>query len=201
LYYRRGVFGGRVIETLASTAPLTAVCIKPKAFTVPPERAAATAPGGVTQTIVFESDAVEPVVSRIDATTTQQHGTVALEDASIIVSGGRGVNGTTGFAQLDELARLFGGALGASRAAVDMGWIASAHQVGQTGKTVAPEVYLAVGISGAMQHLAGIASARRVVAINSDDQAPIFSVADVGVVADAKVLLPLLLDEIRTSRK
>ena len=132
-------------------------------------------------------------ITRIKAVDAGQTGAVKLEDAAVIVSGGRGVGGNEGFAQLNELANFVGGALGASRAAVDMGWIPSTHQVGMTGKTVAPEVYIAVGISGAMQHLAGISAAKRVVAINTDDQAPIFGMADVGIVGDCKVVIPELV--------
>ena len=198
LHYVRPVYGGRALEVLASEAPLTVVCIKPKAFQ---SALPASVPERQCETLHIKPAGIAASVTRVQSVSTQDSGAANLEDAAIIVSGGRGVDGAKGFKQLGELARMLGGALGASRAAVDAGWISSAHQVGQTGKTVAPEIYLAVGISGAMQHLAGISAAKRVVAINTDDQAPIFGVADVGVVADASEVAVALLDEFKKHLK
>lgn len=121
----------------------------------------------------------------------------ALEDAEAVVAGGRGVGSAGGFAQVEELARLLGGAPAASRAAVDAGWAPFAIQVGQTGKSVAPVVYIALGLSGAAQHVVGIRGARHVVAVNKDRTAPIFELADLGVVGDVTDLLPRLLDAVR----
>ena len=127
-------------------------------------------------------------------------GKLDVAEADIIVSGGRGMRGPENWPMLESLAEAFGAATGASRAVVDAGWRPHTEQVGQTGKTVSPTLYVAVGISGAVQHLAGMSSSKTIVAINKDEAAPIFSIADFGIVGDAFEVLPALTEEIKKLR-
>jgi electron transfer flavoprotein alpha subunit len=184
----RPVYAGKVISTAAiiGEGPQFAT-LRARAFQ--PKEPDTSASGDVKK--------VDPVLTEGDITTkvesfAESTGTVSLTDAAIIVSGGRGVGGPEGFAPVRELAEVLGGALGSSRAAVDAGWIPYEHQVGQTGKVVSPDLYIAAGISGAIQHQAGMRTAKTIVAINKDGDAPIFALASYGIVGDLFEILPAL---------
>lgn len=195
--WTRPAFGGNLMATI-----LCPDC-RPQIGTVRPGVFKKSVPTEGSAEIIRESICVSAEQIRTQVLEIIQHmqeEKVDLENAEIIVSGGRGVGGPEGFAPVRALAKALDATVGASRAAVDSGWIPYAHQVGQTGKTVSPKLYIACGISGAIQHLAGMSGSDVIVAINKDPEAPIFDVADYGVVGDLFEILPILTEEVKKAR-
>ncbi|MGC8780926.1 MAG: electron transfer flavoprotein subunit alpha/FixB family protein, partial [Anaerolineae bacterium] len=190
----RPIFAGNILTTVTFTGKPQMATVRSRSFPLPAKAAGRT--GEIVALAVSLSElAQQEEVLGFEAA---EVGEIGVENAGIIVSGGRGVKGPEGFAPLRELARVLGAAVGASRAAVDAGWIPYPHQVGQTGKTVRPDLYIACGISGAIQHLAGMSNARVIVAINKDKEAPIFGVARYGVVGDLFEVVPALTEAFKT---
>ena len=187
----RPVYAGKALLKVKVASQPAVLSLRPNVFT-PVERPKA----GAAETVAVTIPAGRVIVREIKAAPA---GTLDVAEAQVIISGGRGLKEPANFKVLEELARAFGGqaAVGASRAVVDAGWRAHADQVGQTGKTVSPSLYIAVGISGAIQHLAGMRTSKVIVAINKDKDAPIFKVADYGVVGDLFEIVPKLTEEIR----
>jgi len=187
----RPVYAGKALLKVKVVSQPAVLSLRPNVFT-PVERPKAA----TTETVAVNVAAGRVTVREIKAAPA---GTLDVAEAQVIISGGRGLKEPANFKVLEELAQAFGGraAVGASRAVVDAGWRAHADQVGQTGKTVSPSLYIAVGISGAIQHLAGMRTSKVIVAINKDKDAPIFKVADYGVVGDLFEIVPKLTEEIR----
>ncbi len=184
LVVTRPLFAGKVITRVRCNAPVACVSLRPKVFAPKSGQGEASREGLSAGTLEMKA-----VVQEILATAA---GKIELTEADIIVSGGRGTGGPEGFAPIEALAEKLGAAVGASRAVVDSGWRPHSDQVGQTGKVVNPTLYIACGISGAIQHLAGMKNSRYIVAINKDPEAPIFKVADYGIVGDLFEVCPAL---------
>jgi len=191
LQVTRPVYAGKALITVDFASEPNLATLRPNVFTPNQTSAGTEAP---VEELTFEAGSARSVVKEFRETAG---GKIELTEADVIVSGGRGMKGPENFKILEELAELLGGAVGASRAAVDAGWRPHSDQVGQTGKTVSPNLYIAVGISGAIQHLAGMSSSKVIVAINKDPEAPIFSKADYGIVGDLFEVVPALTEEIR----
>jgi electron transfer flavoprotein alpha subunit len=184
----RPVYAGKAIQQVGFKSQVAMATLRPKVFPLTEHRAGASAP---VTALEFPAAEAKLTVTKISAATG---GPADLTEADVIVSGGRGLKGPEHFGIIEELAKALGGTVGASRAVVDAGWRPHGDQVGQTGKTVSPKLYVAVGISGAIQHLAGMSSSRCIVAINKDADAPIFKIADYGIVGDAVENVPPLTE-------
>ncbi|MDO8491478.1 MAG: electron transfer flavoprotein subunit alpha/FixB family protein [Dehalococcoidia bacterium] len=187
----RPVFGGNANGVMRVKA-------RPQMATIRAKSMAALEPNASRQGEVIKVDAgvdASAVKVKVTKKVKQEALGIKLEDAEFVVTGGRGMGGAEAFKSLEELARVLGGAVGATRAACDDGWVASTIQVGQTGKIVSPKLYIAVGVSGAMQHIAGCSGSKNIVAINKDPEANIFKVAHFGVVGDYKEALPAFIQK------
>ena len=187
------VFGGSEIVTAKFTGEGPALfVIRAKSFAAEPS-------GGAAASVVAAPvpDVAATNTAKIVERHVEERSGPKLDEAPVVVSGGRGLGEAANYALIEELARLLHGAAGASRAIVDAGWVPYSHQVGQTGKTVKPTVYIACGISGATQHLVGMKGSKNIVAVNKDREAPIFSVADLGIVGDVHKVLPALIEALK----
>jgi electron transfer flavoprotein alpha subunit len=187
-------FGGAKVASMKANAKPAIVLVRPKSFEI-------SESGGTAE--VKELDAAVADGSKrahIAERVVEASEKVKLEDARVVVSGGRGMGGPQNFPMLEDLAGALGGAVGASRAVVDAGWVPYSMQVGQTGKSVRPGVYIAVGISGAMQHTVGMKTSKIIIAINKDAEAPIMKMADLGVVGDALKIVPALTAAVKAKK-
>lgn len=191
----RPAYGGSVLETLTFAEGKTVVAAVRSGSFPKPE-----AEEGGQLTVTAAKAAPDAIRAKLTESTKEITEMVDLEGAEVIVAGGRGCGSAENFHLVEELAALLGGVTGASRPAIEEGWVSRIHQVGQSGKTVAPKLYIACGISGAMQHISGIMDSDYIVAINKDEDAPIFEVADISIVGRCEEILPIMIDQIRSMR-
>jgi len=190
----QAVFAGGTIVKSKVTRGIPLITIRPNSVTPRP----ADSPGAAaTETTAVELSDKDKLATVTDRVAEKKGSRPELTEASIVVAGGRGVGSAENFKLVEELADLLGGAVGASRAATDSGFYPHQFQVGQTGKTVSPQLYIALGISGAIQHRAGMQTSKTIVAVNKDSEAPIFELADFGVVGDLFKIVPQAMEEIR----
>jgi len=190
----RPVYAGQVRATVEPTGWPVVMTLRPNVF---PPAVASDGGGEIAAVTVDLADAIRMIVKEVREPEERK---VDLTEADIVVSGGRGMKGPENFHLVEALADALGGVVGVSRAVVDAGWRPHVEQVGQTGKTVSPKLYVACGISGAIQHLAGMSSSKCIVAINKDPEAPIFKVADYGIVGDVMEVLPVLTEKIAAEK-
>jgi electron transfer flavoprotein alpha subunit len=188
------VFGGtQVVNARFTSAGPGIVVIRAKSYAAEPAGGSAAAVTSIAAGDLGATNTAKIVSSHVEERTGPK-----LEEAPVVVSGGRGLGEASAYALVEELAKLLNGAAGASRAIVDAGWVPYSHQVGQTGKTVKPTVYIAAGISGATQHMVGMKGSKNIVAINKDADAPIFQIADFGIVGDVHKVLPALIEKLKS---
>lgn len=185
----RPVYAGKAYTDVKVSSPVKIFSLRPNVFK--PVKADGITAETEKLDIQVNDDDLKVIVKDIVVSSEK----LDVTEANVVVSGGRGLKGPENFYLVEDLAKVLGGAAGASRAIVDAGWRPHSDQVGQTGKTVSPSLYIAVGISGAIQHLAGMSSSKCIVAINKDKDAPIFQIADYGIVADALEIMPALIEE------
>ncbi len=190
------VYAGKALSTVAASSELVIATLRPNVFPPAAPQKGRSAPVEVVEAGGSAAE-IRTVVKQVLAKASEK---LDLTEADIIVSGGRGLKGPENWHLVESLAEAVGGVVGASRAVVDAGWRPHSEQVGQTGKTVSPKLYIAVAISGAIQHLAGMRTSKCIVAINIDPEAPIFKVADYGIVGDAFQVCPLLASELKALR-
>ena len=184
----RPVFGGTVRETIGFASEKAVVSVRGGSYDAPVELPTAEE---------LAADLSGGVYAKVAEAIAEAGEAVNLEDAKVIVAGGRGMGDEEHFRLCEELAEVLGGVVGATRPAIESGWAGRTHQVGQSGKIVAPDLYIACGVSGATQHVSGMMGSKYIIAVNKDEDAPIFSIADVGIVGDVKQILPLMIEEFK----